>query len=180
MDLHDALLGRRTVQRLNAEVLPREVLERALWAAHHAPNHKLTWPWRFVIPGPATHAALSRVIRRLKAEKRGLPAPEEVTPEEPPLALVVIAQVVSPDPDRAKEDYAACAVAAQNLMLALYADGWGTKWGTGPATRHPEAREILALEDAEEVVGFIWVGREATPTRAPARPPLDTFVRRLP
>ena len=38
---------RRTVHMYQDRPAAAEVIEQAVRAAHQAPNHKLTWPWRF-------------------------------------------------------------------------------------------------------------------------------------
>ena len=184
MDLHDALRSRRTIQRFADAPVPEAVVTRALEAAHLAPNHKCTWPWRFTLPGPAAREALLRVNVRLKTRLK----PE--TPELVaalrikmlnPAHLVVVSQVLSPDPDRAREDYAACACAIQNLQLSVHADGYGAKWSTGGVTTDPETYSILGIDPGvERIVGFVWVGVAEVVPRGPQRPELRAHVRRVP
>ena len=88
--------------------------------------------------------------------------------------------VRSDDPFLHKENYAATACAVQNLMLAATAVGLGSKWGTGGLTRHVETLSILGVDSsAEDVVGFIFVGK---PARIPeiGRPPVAAHITRLP
>lgn len=173
MDLHTALATRRTVQRFRPDPLPEDVLRRALTAAQWAPNHKTTWPWRFLLPGPVTRQILFRVGLRLKAAKKGPgPALEEAVRQDMlvPARLVVVVQRVAPDDARALEDYATCACAVQNLMLSLHADGFASKWGTGGTLRDPEARAALGVADDERVVAFVWCGAPDIVPAAPPRP----------
>ena len=55
----DLVISRRTIHSYRPEAIEEEVVQRALRAAHHAPNHKLTWPWRFTRVGPETRADLA-------------------------------------------------------------------------------------------------------------------------
>lgn len=183
MDLHVALRTRRTIQRFLPDPVPDEVIERALAAAVMAPNHKSTWPFRFVLPGPEARQRLFAVGLRLKSAKRG-PSPELEAAVRAdmltPARLVVVVQRVAEDAGRAEEDYAACACAAQNLMLSVHADGYGAKWGTGGPTRDPESFAALGLEAGKDkVVAFVWVGVPALIPNAPLRPPLAELVRRV-
>ena len=68
----------------------------------------------------------------------------------------------------AREDYAACCCALQNMCLSLHNAGMGTKWTTGGVNFDPKFNEILSLEDCEYVVGTIWFG---VPTKIPEVPP---------
>jgi nitroreductase len=42
----------------------------------------------------------------------------------------------------AREDFAACCCAVQNICLSLHAQGIGTKWTTGPVNFHPQFRQV--------------------------------------
>ncbi len=183
MDLHDALRSRRTIHRyVGDQALPEDVLHRAIEAAHHAPCHKLTWPWRFRIAGPETRAGLAEVAVALKVAQGldeaaiGPVIRRKVTG---PAALLIVTQQLHDDPFRVREDYAACACAVQNLMLSLHADGWGSKWGTGAVTRHPDALTVLGIQASEEdVIGWIYVGKAASVPEVtrPAHAPLVTAL----
>lgn len=184
MNLHDALLSRRTIQRFEPGVVPDEVLERALRAATFAPNHKLTWPWRFTLPGPVTRSALAELYVQIKSGGRAC-SPEQLAILRAkvldPDRLVVVSQRLSPDPHRSQEDYATCAIAIHNLALSLHADGYGSKWSSGALTTHPEACALLGLDPKQEsVVGFVWVGRPGIVPHPAPRPGWEEVSRTLP
>jgi nitroreductase len=184
----DALLrSRRTIHDFTAEPVDLALVEAAIASAHQAPNHKLTWPWRFTIVGRESRRALLPLALELKAKKRSsgtLPPPLIAAIESglmDPAWLVVVRQVRCEDPERSHEDYGAVACAVQNLMLSLHAAGVGTKWSTGGLSQHPDALAHLGVDLAtESCAGFVMVGH---PAKVPAmpRPALDgVFVTRLP
>lgn len=183
MELHDALRTRRTIHRFRPGSVSDAILERAMAAATFAPNHKLTWPFRFVVAGPEARAALVRASVRLKALKRGTPpdaaleakvSAELLTPDR----MVAVVQVLSADPGRREEDYAACACATYALLLSLHADGVGAKWGTGGTTRDAEALDALGIDPAKErVVAFVWIGVPDAVPAVPQRPERSALVR---
>jgi nitroreductase len=183
MDVHEALRTRRTIQRFAPGPIPDGALDRALEASTYAPNHKLTWPFRFTLPGPTAREALFRIAHRLKLAKKG-PSPDLESRVRAtmldPAHIVVVSQVVNADPGRAHEDYAACAAAVQNFMLSLHADGVGAMWGTGGITRDPETFATLGLSPHERIVAFVYVGRPAIVPQVPRRPPVEDLVRRIP
>jgi len=163
--------ARRTIHRFRPGPVPEEVLERALEAALWAPNHKLTEPWRFYLPGPQTAARLVELNTRLVAASAGPEAAraKEAAWQAVPRWLVLTCQR-SPDALRAREDYAACACAAHNLALALWADGVGMKWTTGPVTRTPEFHDLMWIDaDVEEVVGLMMIGYPEDIPQVPRR-----------
>jgi nitroreductase len=183
MDAQEALLTRRTIHTYRPGPLPDGALDDAITAAHHAPNHKFTTPWRFTIVGDATRKLLVPVGIRAKAERKPLRDGQEDAIRKKLLqasGLVVVSRVRCTDPTTAREDYAACACAIQNMMLSLHSRGLASKWTTGGVTRHPKAYDVLGIDGAkEEVIGWVWVGwaERASPA---VRPPIEDVVRRLP
>ena len=182
MDLHHALATRRTIQRYDGQPVPDEVLDKAFAAAHLAPCHKLTWPWRFTVLGPEGRTALLETAIRMNIAKKG-GDPEKVEARVRSRlgsagALVLVTQVLDDDAHRREEDYAATACAIQNLMLSLHDQGYGSKWSTGGFTRHPEAYAHLQLDpELERIVGVVLAGRPACEVNAPPRPEVGLVVR---
>ena len=182
MDINTVLLTRRTIHSWKALPMPDEVLETALQAAHMAPCHRYTWPWRFTKVGPNARSLIFDLTANLKKGNH------EVIPErmrqalirkiQNPAALVVVSMVRCEDAFTERENYAAVSCAIQNLSLSLHASGFGSKWSTGKVTRHEKSYEILGIDQSvEEIVGFIWAGVPETVPAAPKRPDLSACVR---
>ena len=185
MDLLETLLARRTVHAYQAEDLPEGAVDRALHAAIHAPNHRLTFPWRFVRVGRASRERLADLVVRLKSKPGEDLPPEAIAKARAkilnPAELIVVSIVRHDDPLVAREDYAAAACAIQNIHLALWAEGIGSKWSSGKPTRHAETYEMFGVDpEREEIIGFVWAGIAAKVPPTPERPPLGEFVRSLP
>src|SRR3712207_7001605 len=47
MDVIHAIETRRSIGRVKQDPVPRDLIERILESAVHAPNHRITEPWRF-------------------------------------------------------------------------------------------------------------------------------------
>src|SRR5215831_12182432 len=81
--LEDALTAirtRRAVKEYLSTEIPRDWIEELLDAAHWAPNHKLTHPWRFhVFTGEGRERLVSarQAAVRWSAEKKGEQVSEE-------------------------------------------------------------------------------------------------------
>ena len=183
MNTLDAIINRRTVHTFTDRLVPEEIVERALNAANHAPCHRLTFPWRFTLAGPMLRNELAGLAIHIKGESRPL-QPEDIEKIRSkiltPSTLLVASRMQCPDPAIAREDYAACACAIQNLMISFSADGVGTKWSTGSITRHPETYRLLGADPTrEELIGFIWAGY-GDPPETVRRPVLDQVARRTP
>lgn len=183
MNLHDLIMSRRTIHQFLPDPVDPAAIDRALAAAHQAPCHRLTWPWRFILVGPQTRAQLVPLAiaeKELKApttegQRRGITA-GILTPG----ALIAVACVNAEKPDTHHENLLATAAAIQNLMLSAHADGYGTKWSTGGVTRAPGTAALLGLDPALcAVVGFVWMGRPAD-VPSITRPPWQSLTTRLP
>jgi nitroreductase len=126
----------------------------------------MTEPWRFVQVGPEMRRRLADIAVGLKANKGVLSeeARERARAKvlEPP-ELLVLVQVLASDSEVQREDYAAMACAQQNLALALWAEGVGSKWSTGGVTQASDTYSALQIDPAtQRIVGFFWAGYPAT------------------
>jgi nitroreductase len=132
------LRSRRTIHLFASEPPPRELLLEAIDLARWAPNHRLTEPWRFYLLGSETAEAVARLNADLVAEKRGEEAGRKKLERWQSMpGWFVVTSRCAEDPITTQENYAACCCAVQNLMLYLWSEGVGVKWGTGAVTRDP-------------------------------------------
>lgn len=179
VDLYEAIFERRTIHNYVADPVADEVIDRCLAAAHMAPNHKFTWPWRFTVVGHETRERLIPIACRLKNAQTPNMVERIRSKLMNPGALIVVTQLLDGDDFRQKEDYAATCCAIQNLLLAARAEGLGSKWSTGALTQHPDVCGALSIDGTTElVVGFVWIGTpEVTPTIE--RPVVEQHIRRL-
>src|SRR5262244_3078471 len=79
-DALTAIKTRRSLKEYLSTEIPREWIEELLDAAHWAPNHKLTHPWRFHVftgEGRERLVAARQAAVRWSAEKKGQQASEE-------------------------------------------------------------------------------------------------------
>ena len=165
----EVLRGRRTINLYLQTPVPDELVHEAIEAATWAPNHHVTEPWRFILPGDKTVNRILDLCEEMVTAAKGAELGEHKRNSwsEKPGWLVVTCQR-SDDELRQKEDYAACSAAAQNFMLYLWKAGIGSKWTTGPITRDPRFLEIIDVDPEEAfVVGMFWFGYpKVTPSQS--------------
>ena len=163
--------------------MPRALIERILQSAVHAPNHRLTEPWRFHVFVGKGRGELARVraeIARLQAEAEGEDeemAAGRISRERKKAfrAPVVIAVICEAGRDEVEtlENYAACAAAVQNMLLTAHALGLGVMWRTGSVAYHDHMRKFLGLKEGDTVVAHLYIGYpdmdERPRRRQPAR-----------
>ena len=180
--LHDVLTSRRTTGRLfDGRPIPPEVLHRAVEAAVHAPNHKLTEPWRFVQLGPQAAERLGVLVAEHIGGEKGLKKQRAWSAVPSWVVALCNGQSITPTHTENTmgdsvmsytqlEDYAAVCCAVHNLTLSLHGSGIGSKWSTGGVTRKQAFREMVGCHDDEMVVGVLMCGYRSS--EAPRlRPP---------
>src|SRR5260370_32200064 len=69
MRIADAIRERRSIKRFTDRPVTKEEIEALLDAATHAPNHRLTQPWRFYVLGPEARQAYGFAVGERKARK---------------------------------------------------------------------------------------------------------------
>lgn len=165
MNIHDAILNRRTIKDFKPDPVPGDVLERALTAGTWAQNHKLTEPWRFIVLGPQTHRAIAAIDQKLATKP----------------VIVAVTYRLSDDVFQRREDYAATCCAIQNIQLAAWGDGIGMQWSTGRTSQLAETCALLGINpEEEEMVGLLYFGYPASVPKTKPRKPLTDVTRRLP
>jgi len=178
--LAECIKARRTINFFKMDRVKDEIIQNAIEVARWAPNHKKTEPWHFHILGPSIQKQLKALITDIKAE--GQDGPVRVAIHDRLDAIpgwLVISCDVSSDMIRQFEDYAACACAAQNMMLYLSQAGIGVKWTTGKVIRDLRFFELLGLDMRYQmIVGLFWYGY---PDHQPeqTRNPLADILRKI-
>ena len=151
--------------------VPAEVLERVLWAAHHAPSVGFMQPWRFI---RITDGELRVRIHELVEAERMLTAAALGERQEEFLRLKVEGireagelLVVALCEGRERHvfgrrtmpemDLASAACAIQNMWLAARAEGIGLGWVSffDPDT----LAQLLALPAGARPLGILCIGR---------------------
>lgn len=182
----EAIRYRRSVGRVGVEGVAAEDVDAILESAVHAPNHKITEPWRFHVFSGKGRGELAKVradVALSLAESEG---------EDPDLvkgrisrerkkafrAPVVIGVVSKAGRDEVEttENYAACSAAVQNMQLTAHALGLGSIWRTGPTAYHEMMRGFLGLADGDSVVAFLYVGHPDMPETRRRRKPVEDFT----
>jgi len=180
--IEQLITGRRTIHDFKPEpVPPAALIHNAIAAARWAPNHRLTEPWHFYLPGPETIRSIIQLNTDIAIGKYG---EKDALKKQQRWAAIpgwlVLTCDRSADPVREREDYAACCCAAQNLMLYLWRQGVGMKWNTGDVVRDRRFYDLLWIaHEAESVVGMFWYGYpEVIPVTE--RKPLQQIIIELP
>jgi nitroreductase len=168
LEVTQAIQSRRSVGRVKQDPVPRELVEKILESAVHAPNHKITEPWRFhVFTGKGrgelarARAELAKRLAETEGEDEELVAGRISRERKKAFRAPVVVAVISRggrDEVETLENYAACAAAVQNMQLTAHALGLATIWRTGVQAYHPYMRDFFGLEDGDKIVAYLYLG----------------------
>jgi nitroreductase len=183
LDVIRAIETRRSIGRVKQELVPRELIERILESGVHAPNHKITEPWRFHVFSGKGRGELARVraeIARLQAEAEGETeemavgriSRERKKAFRAPVIIAVISEA-GRDEVETLENYAACAAAVQNMQLTAHALGLAAMWRTGPVVYHEEMRRFFGLKEGDRIVAHLYLGYSDLGERPRKREPAN-------
>src|SRR5215471_15058319 len=176
MDALEALTQRVSGSGL-VEPAPDELeLHSILSAAMRAPDHGRLRPWRFIVlRGDARKrlgALMAEAYRRRWPEATPAQVDKETNkPLRAPLVVVVAAKVNEQTHIPAIEQIISAGAAAENIMVAAFALGYGCAWKTGDAAYDPAVKAAFGLAPTDAIVGFLYLGTNATPPVPPL--PLD-------
>lgn len=183
MLLEEVIRNRRTIHSFTDEKIPDEVVHQALELSLWAPNHKLTFPWRYIQVGLQSRAQLAELAISLKIAKSKEPVSDVAKQAlrealTKPSHFIALSMVRSSDEERLWEDFGAVACGVQIISLTLWQNGIGSKWTTSGYSRHARTYEILGIDpSAEKLVGGLLIGKPLRVPPATPRPPLNQFLK---
>jgi len=181
MDAYEALVTRISPKELCEPAPDEAALRKIVAAGLRAPDHGRLRPWRFIsIRGGARHRLGEVFAAALARREPGAGAELERERQKPlraPLVLVVAAHIAHSPKIPPVEQLLSAGAAAQNIMIACHALGFGAMWKTGAPAYDRGVKEALGLAAADEIAGFLYIGTPKTTPKPPA--PLDPadFVR---
>lgn len=181
MDAIQSLLSRVSPLQIGEPAPPPEVVATALQAALRAPDHGRLRPWHFLlIQGEQRQRFGDRLAEALRrrdpSASDGMVERERAKPLRSPLIVAVAAKVREHKTVPEIEQVLSAGAAAQNIMLALHAAGYGAVWKTGPMAYDPEVKAMLGLAPTDHLIAFIYVGTVARPAAPPPTAEPSDFV----
>lgn len=185
MDIVDFLKGRgSTPWRVLGEPGPSEQEVREfLDAAVTAPDHGALRPWRFIVVRGAAREALAEVFAKALLKRQPDASPATIEKDRDRLRrvplLIVVAAAITPDHPKVppSEQLVATGLAAQAILLAAQARGYGGVILTGDHAYDPTVKKALGLKDRHQIVGFVYIGTPEGELRPKKRPDAAKFTR---
>ena len=178
----DLLLRRRSVVAAKqTEPGPGpEDLETILRCAIRVPDHAKLSPWRIQVLDKNAQYKLGDVFAdtfkkynpdaseaRLQQEKQ--------RPIRAPLLLIVSTRIESERVPRWEQILSGGAV-CQNILIAATALGYASQWLSEWVNYNNDIKTYLHIPQADEILGFIYIGSTNEPPKERPRPELDDIV----
>lgn len=182
MDALTALTTRQSPNKLKDNQISDDILNIAFDAAISAPDHGKLRPWKFLVFRGEARNKLGNIFADALQNREENPPKIQIENEraKPLRAPVVIAVIAKIHPENTKipaiEQILSAGAAAQNIMLAFHAQGYGCMWKTGSAAYDDTIKSALKLAPKDHIVGFLYGGELEISN--PTRDKLDnsTFV----
>jgi len=175
MDALDALNSRSSAKTFGDAAPTPEHVAIALQAAVRAPDHGRLRPWRFMLIQGDQRMKFGDLLaasakRRIPGLSDGDLQRERGKALRAPLVILVACRIVPGTKVPAIEQLMAAGAAAQNILLALHAQGYVAAWKTGEAAYDTEVKRSLGLAADDHIVGFIYAGGGAGATFSAGKP----------
>lgn len=185
MDALDAIRNRRSIGRLVEPAPAGDDLAAILEAGACAPDHGELRPFKFVVLEGQGQDEFGKVLADAylaRCERDGVEPVDAKHEKErtklgrAPMVIVVCAIRRESEKIPWIEQQMAAGAAAQNLLLAATALGYGSMWRTGDPAYDSLVKEALGLTDDDAVVGFLYIGTATEAARKPANEPATDDV----
>ncbi len=167
MQAIEALLTRTSAKTIGQREVTARDLHTVLEAAVRAPDHGRLRPWRFMLVRGADLERLGAILETALRKRGGGVSEGDLARERDktrraPLIVIVICRVNHGTKVPEIEQVLATGAAAENMMLALHALGYGAMWKTGAPAYDPFVKQSLGLAVEDHIVGFIYAGGDPT------------------
>jgi nitroreductase len=197
----EVLRTRRSVRKFLPDPIPEEDIEKIITAASWAPSGTNHQNWHFiVIRTDAIKMKMAQVITEDVAEmaksitfsqaQKGFLAYTNFFTffNKAPVVIAVVKKPYNSVTDRIFSRYNLAAqftsttavqgpaAAIQNLVLMAHALGYGTCWMTGPLVAKKRLEETLSINNPDELMALIPLGKPAHIAGAPHRKKLKEII----
>jgi nitroreductase len=172
MDAVTALTTRVSAVALGDPAPAGAALEAILTAGQRGPDHGRLRPFQFLLVRGEGRKRLGELWaeslrRRDPAAGAAVLDKEKGKALRAPLIIIAAARIQGSLKVPTIEQIIATGAAAQNILVATHALGFGGFWRTGPAAYDTEVKQALGLTAADSIVGYLYLGTHTAPPPPP-------------
>jgi len=181
MDAIELMLTRESALKLQAPGPSVDELDRIFASAVRAPDHGRLRPWQFVVIKEDQRGAFGDLMAESLRRRDPTAGPGELAREREkafrsPTIIVVAAKLKQGTKIPDVEQIASAAAAAQTIILAAPALGYGAVWKTGAPAYDAFVKTSLGLDADDQIIGFLYIGTQAGGSSPIPRPQAADFV----
>jgi len=159
----EVMLGRRSTAALHEPSPTPDQIDVLLRAATTVPDHGRLQPWRLVVITPEGRGRFGDALAEAGREANpdlsdAIAAKLRAKAFAAPMMIAVVA-AIRPGKIPAWEQVASAASAGYAITLAAHALGLGAIWKSCPVTEGTELREVLAMDEADQFLGWVSLGQ---------------------
>jgi nitroreductase len=183
MDAMKLLLERASAVQLKEPGPSQEELDTMLRTALRAPDHGRLRPWHFIVIAGEDRVRFGNLLADTLKAREPAAGPDTLDRERQkalraPVILIVAGRVKPSDKIPEVEQIISAGAAAEHVMLAAQALGYGAMWRTGAPAYDARVKEGLGLQPSDAIIGIIYIGTPGMAPREMPRPELGEFVTR--
>lgn len=183
MEALDNILNRVSSRELSLPHPSPEEMTVAYKAALRAPDHAWLRPSSFIEVKEDGLSKLSNIFEQYAISNPDIPETTAIkykdAPYRAPMIIILVNTFKQHPKVPAIEQKLSTAAAAQNIMLALNAMGYGAIWRTGKLAFNRYVSNKLGLEETEEILGYLYVGTPDGKNKNVPELDIGNFVTRL-
>jgi len=181
MDAMELLVGRESATRLASPGPDHDAMEKMFESALRAPDHGRLRPWRFVVVPEDRRERFGELMADCLRRQQPDASAEMLQRERDkamraPVIVVAAATIHRGHKIPEVEQLVSAAAAAENIMLAARAQGYGAMWKTGAPAYDAQVKQALGLDADNEIVGFLYLGTQVGGGSPAARPVVKDLV----
>lgn len=152
--------------------------------AFRAPDHAWLRPSRFIQVSGKGIDKLSNIFTDY-CKKNIIGISEEKlnkyknAPYRAPMIIILVSSITNHPSVPEHEQMFSTAAAAQNILLALHALGYGGMWRTGIFAMNTEIEKSLGLSSNQKIIGYLYVGTPSGKVKKIPPYELENFITKL-
>jgi len=174
-ELKSLVRARRTDMMVDKDRMPADgTVEKLCELAMWAPNHKLTFPWKFAAVTGDARARLSNCVADAMARQGDPPHKVEKARAKYQRAPVIL--IVGSEPGdtqlRTGENRDAVAAGIQNILLGATSLGLASFWSSCPTGVNDDVARFSGFNPGTHITAMIYLGHPQRSAPEIKRPPV--------
>lgn len=159
----ELLLQRQSTSFLISPAPSEQALEQILAAGMRVPDHACLQPWHFTVITADGLQRLSDLFVASSDEQSDNLEKIAKKAFRAPMIIVISTQYQAHEKVPKQEQLIAAGCCVHAMQMAAFTLGYGAMWRTGGFAYNSQVKQGLAIEEQNEIVGFLYIGTKGRP-----------------